>query len=148
VPTSFSTTWERAYLGRNVDSLATEGRLVVIGLQGGATAELDLGKLLRKRGAVIATALRSRPPEEKASIVASVEANVWPSSPTRRFGRSCTPGYRWTTCVRHTSLSRRAVTSAKWYSHLGAANPIRRICPTGALAGRIPEVTCRCHRTA
>ena len=67
-----------AYLGRNVDSLATEGRLVVIGLQGGATAELDLGKLLRKRGAVIATALRSRPPEEKASIVASVEANVWP----------------------------------------------------------------------
>lgn len=67
-----------AYLSRNVDALATEGRLVVIGLQGGTTAELDLGKLLRKRVAVIATALRSRPPEEKASIVASVEANAWP----------------------------------------------------------------------
>ncbi len=66
------------YLARNVELLATEGRLVVIGLMGGRTAELDLGALLVKRGAVIATALRSRPPEGKAAIVASVEANVWP----------------------------------------------------------------------
>ncbi len=67
-----------AYLPRNVDVLAVEGRLVVIGLQGGATGQLDLRKLLGKRGAVIATALRSRPPAEKAAIVASVEENVWP----------------------------------------------------------------------
>ncbi len=67
-----------AYLARNVEVLATEGRLVVIGLQGGAKAELDLGMLLRKRGAVIATTLRARPADEKAVIVASVEANVWP----------------------------------------------------------------------
>jgi putative PIG3 family NAD(P)H quinone oxidoreductase len=67
-----------SYLGRNLDVLATEGRLVVIGLQGGAKGELDVGKLLRKRGAVIATTLRSRPVEEKAAIVASVEANAWP----------------------------------------------------------------------
>lgn len=67
-----------AYLERNVDVLATEGRLVVIGLQGGAKAELDLGSLLRKRGAVIATSLRARPLEDKAAIVASVEANAWP----------------------------------------------------------------------
>ncbi len=67
-----------AYLGRNVDALATEGRLVVIGLQGGRTGELDLGKLLTKRGAVIATSLRARPADEKATIVASVEANAWP----------------------------------------------------------------------
>ncbi len=66
------------YLGRNVDALATEGRLVVIGMQGGAKGELDLGTLLRKRGAVIATALRSRPAEEKATIVASVVEHVWP----------------------------------------------------------------------
>ncbi len=66
------------YLGRNIDSLATEGRLVVIGLQGGATGELDLRTLLGKRGAVIATGLRSRPVEGKAAIVASVEQNVWP----------------------------------------------------------------------
>lgn len=67
-----------AYLGRNVDVLANEGRLVVIGLQGGSTGELDLGKLLGKRGAVIATALRSRPAAGKAAIVASVEEHVWP----------------------------------------------------------------------
>jgi putative PIG3 family NAD(P)H quinone oxidoreductase len=66
------------YLARNVDALAIEGRLVVIGLQGGTRAELDLGALLRKRGAVIATTLRSRPRPEKAAICASVVENVWP----------------------------------------------------------------------
>jgi putative PIG3 family NAD(P)H quinone oxidoreductase len=66
------------YLARNVEVLATEGRLVVIGLQGGAKGELDLGKLLRKRGAIIATTLRARPADEKAAIVVSVEANAWP----------------------------------------------------------------------
>ena len=67
-----------AYLGRNVNALAPQGRLVVIGLQGGAKAELDLGALLSKRGAVIATALRSRPAGDKAAIVASVRESVWP----------------------------------------------------------------------
>src|SRR3954452_12324917 len=66
------------YLGRNVDALATEGRLVVIGLQGGAKGELDLNALLRKRGAVIATALRSRSVAEKSAICASVVEHVWP----------------------------------------------------------------------
>ncbi|WP_088316218.1 NAD(P)H-quinone oxidoreductase [Kineosporia sp. R_H_3] len=66
------------YLGRNVDVLATAGRLVVIGLQGGTRAELDLGTLLRKRAAVLATTLRSRPAAEKATIVASVREHVWP----------------------------------------------------------------------
>jgi putative PIG3 family NAD(P)H quinone oxidoreductase len=66
------------YLARNVEVLAPNGRLVVIGLQGGTKAELDLGLLLRKRAAVLATALRARPPAEKAAIVASVRENVWP----------------------------------------------------------------------
>jgi putative PIG3 family NAD(P)H quinone oxidoreductase len=66
------------YLARNVDALAVNGRLVVIGLQGGARAELDLGMLLRKRGAVIATSLRARPAPEKAAIVAAVREHVWP----------------------------------------------------------------------
>jgi putative PIG3 family NAD(P)H quinone oxidoreductase len=66
------------YLARNVEALATGGRLVVIGLQGGSRAELDLGALLRKRGAVIATTLRARPAQEKAAIVASVREHVWP----------------------------------------------------------------------
>jgi putative PIG3 family NAD(P)H quinone oxidoreductase len=66
------------YLPRNVQALATEGRLVVIGMQGGSKGELDLGQLLRKRAAVIATALRARPVEEKAAICASVVEHVWP----------------------------------------------------------------------
>ncbi len=66
------------YLARNIDALATEGRLVVIGLQGGTKAELDLGVLLRKRGAVIATSLRARPVAEKTAICASVVEHVWP----------------------------------------------------------------------
>ncbi|WP_076262755.1 NAD(P)H-quinone oxidoreductase [Intrasporangium flavum] len=66
------------YLARNVDVLAVNGRLVTIGLQGGRTGELDLGMLLAKRGAVIATSLRSRPATEKAAIVAAVREHVWP----------------------------------------------------------------------
>ena len=66
------------YLPRNVDVLATAGRLVVIGLMGGRKGELDLGKLLSKRAAVIATSLRARPAGEKAAIVAAVREHVWP----------------------------------------------------------------------
>ena len=67
-----------SYLERNVTALATEGRLVVIGMQGGTKGELDLNALLRKRGAIIATTLRARPAEEKAAICASVVEHVWP----------------------------------------------------------------------
>ncbi len=66
------------YLARNVSVLAPGGRLVVIGLQGGRRAELDLSALMAKRGAVIATTLRTRPPAEKATIVAAVREHVWP----------------------------------------------------------------------
>jgi putative PIG3 family NAD(P)H quinone oxidoreductase len=67
-----------SYLSRNVAALATSGRLVVIGLQGGTKAELDLNALLRKRAAILATTLRSRSAAEKAAICASVVENVWP----------------------------------------------------------------------
>lgn len=66
------------YLARNVDVLSTGGRLVVIGLQGGRKAELDLGQLLTKRGSVISTSLRGRPVVEKGQIVAEVRDHVWP----------------------------------------------------------------------
>ncbi|WUD74356.1 NAD(P)H-quinone oxidoreductase [Streptomyces sp. NBC_00510] len=66
------------YLGRNVDALAVNGRLAVIGLQGGVKGELDLGKMLAKRAAITATSLRGRPLEEKAAIVAAVREHVWP----------------------------------------------------------------------
>jgi len=66
------------YLDRNVDALADQGRLVIIGMQGGVKAELNIATLLGKRGAVIATALRSRGLEDKARICASVVEHVWP----------------------------------------------------------------------
>jgi putative PIG3 family NAD(P)H quinone oxidoreductase len=66
------------YLTRNVDALNTNGRLVIIGMQGGTKAEIDLNALLRKRAAVVATTLRSRPEEEKAAICAAVVEQVWP----------------------------------------------------------------------
>ncbi|ATO15928.1 NADPH:quinone oxidoreductase [Micromonospora sp. WMMA2032] len=67
-----------SYLPRNVAALATGGRLVVIGMQGGRKGELDLGMLLAKRGSVHATALRSRPVAEKAAITRGVREQVWP----------------------------------------------------------------------
>ncbi len=66
------------YRGRSVDLRADEGRLVIIGVQGGAKGGLDIGRLLSKRGAVIATALRSRSVEGKTRICASVVEHVWP----------------------------------------------------------------------
>jgi putative PIG3 family NAD(P)H quinone oxidoreductase len=67
-----------AYLARNVAALAIGGRLVVIGLQGGAAGELDLGTMLRHRLTVHAASLRARPVGEKAAVVAGVRDVVWP----------------------------------------------------------------------
>lgn len=70
-----------AYLDRNVDALAPGGRLVIIGMQGGIKAELNIAKLLGKRAGVIATSLRPRPvdgPGGKGEIVRAVLDNVWP----------------------------------------------------------------------
>ena len=67
------------YLERNVTALATNGRLVVIGMQGGVKGELNLSMLMAKRAAVHATSLRARPAAEKAAIVGAVLAAVWPA---------------------------------------------------------------------
>ncbi|HEX7662302.1 MAG TPA: NAD(P)H-quinone oxidoreductase [Pseudonocardiaceae bacterium] len=69
------------YLERNVTVLATGGRLMVIGMQGGTRAELNLGKLLNKRASVTATSLRSRPvtgPDGKGVIIADMRDRLWP----------------------------------------------------------------------
>jgi putative PIG3 family NAD(P)H quinone oxidoreductase len=66
------------YLASNLAALAPDGRLAVIGLQGGARAELDLGLLLRQRAAVHATTLRGRPAQQKAAICQAVIAELWP----------------------------------------------------------------------
>ena len=66
------------YLGRNVSALANDGRLVIIGMQGGIKAELNIAALLGKRGTVHATALRGREQSDKAAIVADTIATTWP----------------------------------------------------------------------
>ena len=66
------------YLQKNLDALAVAGRLVIIGLQGGTKAELNLNQLMTKRAAVIGTTLRGRPVEEKSAIMQAVGEYVWP----------------------------------------------------------------------
>jgi putative PIG3 family NAD(P)H quinone oxidoreductase len=69
-----------SYLARNLDALAPDGRLVIIGLQGGTVTDIDVGHVLRRRLSVIATTLRGRPLEQKAEIV-------------RRFVEDALPGF-------------------------------------------------------
>ena len=85
------------YLGRNVEALATEGRLLVIGMQGGTKGELDLGQLMRKRGAaIVSTAAASETRAERRPR----SAPPWSSTcgrwwPTARSGRSSARPCRW-----------------------------------------------------
>ncbi|HEY1572362.1 MAG TPA: NAD(P)H-quinone oxidoreductase [Pseudonocardiaceae bacterium] len=70
-----------AYLERNIAALATGGRLLIIGMQGGVRAELDIGRLMAKRAMVASTGLRTRPvdgPDGKGAIIADVTARLWP----------------------------------------------------------------------
>ncbi|WP_099024126.1 NAD(P)H-quinone oxidoreductase [Mycolicibacterium palauense] len=76
-----------AYLDRNLDALAPDGRLVVIGMQGGVKAEINLGKLIAKRTRVIGTALRGRHvggAAGKSAIVEAVVESVWPMIAEKR----------------------------------------------------------------
>ncbi|MGI3779547.1 MAG: NAD(P)H-quinone oxidoreductase [Janthinobacterium lividum] len=66
------------YLETHIDLLAPDGRLAVIGFQGGRKATIDLGALLAKRGTVAAISLRGRPLDQKADICRHVAAVVWP----------------------------------------------------------------------
>ncbi|MFR9752802.1 NAD(P)H-quinone oxidoreductase [Nocardia sp. 004] len=70
-----------AYLERNVEALAEHGQLVVIGMQGGVSAELNLATLLRKRGTIHATTVRTRQATgagSKAEIIAELRRHLWP----------------------------------------------------------------------
>jgi putative PIG3 family NAD(P)H quinone oxidoreductase len=69
------------YLARNLSALNADGRLVIIGMQGGTRAEIDLGRMLARRQTLFTTTLRSRPPTGptgKAAIVSAVRHDVWP----------------------------------------------------------------------
>jgi NADPH2:quinone reductase len=66
------------YFARNLESLALNGRLVQIGLLGGARASLDLTRVLHRRLTITGSTLRARTVEEKGALARDVEANVWP----------------------------------------------------------------------
>jgi NADPH:quinone reductase len=66
------------YLPRNLRCLATNGRLVQIGLQGGAKAEIDLRLVLNRRLTVTGSTLRPRTPDEKGVIARQLEEHLWP----------------------------------------------------------------------
>jgi putative PIG3 family NAD(P)H quinone oxidoreductase len=67
-----------AYLRRNIEALGFDGQLVIIGLQGGRTGDVDLGMMLTKRITVSAATLRARSVADKAQIVEGVRTGVWP----------------------------------------------------------------------
>lgn len=66
------------YFNRNIECLAIDGRLVQIGLQGGATSTVDLGRVMRRRLTITGSTLRVRSVEEKGALAREVETNVWP----------------------------------------------------------------------
>ncbi len=70
-----------SYLDRNLQALAADGRLMVIGFQGGRKAELDLSKLMPKRASITSLGLRARPlegPQGKGAVVTAVREGLWP----------------------------------------------------------------------
>jgi putative PIG3 family NAD(P)H quinone oxidoreductase len=72
------------YLQRNVDSLALNGRLLQIGLMGGAHAQINLTAVLRRRLTISGSTLRPRTVAEKGAIARELEAQVWPLLAARR----------------------------------------------------------------
>ncbi len=71
------------YIPRDLDALALDGRIAVIGTMRGATAELPLGKLLQRRATLLGSSLRPRTDDQKAAIAEELLAHVWPLLPAR-----------------------------------------------------------------
>jgi NADPH2:quinone reductase len=66
------------YVARNIDALGVEGRLVQIGLQGGAKAQINFVYVLQKRLTITGSTLRARTPDEKGRIARALEQHIWP----------------------------------------------------------------------
>jgi NADPH2:quinone reductase len=66
------------YVGREIDCLADDGRIVLIALLGGSKANVDLGQVLRRRLSITGSTLRPRPVEFKAEIARKLQERVWP----------------------------------------------------------------------
>jgi NADPH:quinone reductase len=66
------------YVARNLEALGRDGRLVQIGLMGGARAQINMARVMQKRLTITGSTLRPRSPEEKGEIARALEARVWP----------------------------------------------------------------------
>jgi NADPH:quinone reductase len=72
-----------AYFERNLDCLATDGRITMVATQGGSKTELNIGKLIAKRAAVMGSTMRARTPEEKAVVARGLLQEIWPRLPAK-----------------------------------------------------------------
>jgi NADPH2:quinone reductase len=72
-----------AYLMKNIEVLATEGRLVIIATQGGHTAELNIAALMKKRARVLGSMMRTRTPASKGKVAQALLKDVWPILPAK-----------------------------------------------------------------
>ncbi len=75
------------YLTRNLDALALEGRITIVAVQGGLTAELNLGALMQKRARLMGSTMRIRTPEQKGEVARRLRTDVWPLLPTKQVIR-------------------------------------------------------------
>ena len=73
------------YLDRNLDALAVEGRISIIATQGGRHGQMDIGKLMGKRGRVMGSTMRVRSKEEKGKVARRLLEAVWPSLPAKQW---------------------------------------------------------------
>lgn len=71
------------YLDRNLDALASEGRIVIVAAQGGRMGQLDIGKLMRKRAGIRGSMMRSRTADEKGAVAVRLLHDVWPLLPAK-----------------------------------------------------------------
>jgi putative PIG3 family NAD(P)H quinone oxidoreductase len=92
------------YTTKNLDCLARDGRLVQIGVMGGASAQISLRTLLTKRLTIMAFFFNDTATTEKGEIAAAVEREIWPPSRRAAWRRSSTPRFRWS--ARRTRIAR------------------------------------------
>lgn len=72
-----------SYLNRNVEAIAIEGRIGMLATQGGATAQLDIGKLLPKRATLHTAVMRARSPALKGEVARDLRRHIWPLLPNK-----------------------------------------------------------------
>ncbi len=135
-----------AYVARNLDIAALEGRIVVISLLGGARAEVNFGLVLTKRLTITGSTLRSRTVAQKAMVADGVRKNVLAAAGRGQGApRSYMRHFRWPRHPRRTGSWRPRITSVK------SSSPSRKCMPQTDKQGSLRRVQgarrkCYSHR--